>query len=108
MSETTKLYYSMRETTEMTNLPIATIRYWEKVFDELNPRKDGHGNRYFTEADIQLIKQIKFIRDEKKITRIEAIRNELKQNGKQTDSRVRAIEILERLRTELDEIRKKI
>ena len=105
---TEKIYYSMAEAQEMTGLPASTLRYWEKHFDQLNPRKDGHGNRYYTLADIDLIKQIRYLRDEMHITRIEALRQELKQGKRQADFRQRAADILLRVRTELVEIRSKI
>ena len=98
----------MTEVQEMTGLPASTLRYWEKHFDQLDPRKDGHGNRYYTLSDIDLIKQIKYLRDEMHITRIEAIRHELKQGKRQADFRQRAAEILQRVRTELVEIRSKL
>ena len=103
-----KIYYSLRETEAETGVPASTLRYWEKQFDALNPRKDGHGNRYYTRADQELIKRIKYIRDELKITRIEAIRKELKDNTKRSDERQSALEILQRVREELCEIRKMI
>lgn len=103
-----KIYYSMTETQEMTGLPASTLRYWEKHFDQLNPRKDGHGNRYYTLSDVELIKQIRYLRDDMHITRIEAIRQELKQGKRQVDFRQRAAEILQRVRAELVEIRSKI
>ena len=103
-----KIYYSMTEAQEMTGLPASTLRYWEKHFDQLNPRKDGHGNRYYTLADIDLIKQIRYLRDEMHITRIEALRQELKQGKRQADFRQRAADILLRIRAELVEIRSEI
>lgn len=103
-----KIYYSMTEAQEMTGLPASTLRYWEKHFDQLNPRKDGHGNRYYTLADIDLIKQIRYLRNEMHITRIEALRQELKQGKRQADFRQRAADILLRVRAELVEIRSKI
>ena len=108
MLNTEKLYFSLRETVTETGINASTLRYWEKQFEELNPRKDGHGNRYYTREDQALIKRIKYIRDELKITRIEAIRKELRQNDKHSDERQAAIEILLRVREELCEIRKMI
>jgi len=105
---TEKKYYSLRETELETGIPASTLRYWEKQFDELAPRKDGHGNRYYTREDQELVKRIKYIRDDLKITRIEAIRKELKQNGKRSDERQAALDILLRVRDELCEIRKMI
>ena len=103
-----KIYYSLRETEMETGVPASTLRYWEKQFEELNPRKDGHGNRYYTREDQEIIKRIKYIRDELKITRIEAIRKELKGNNKNSDERQAALDILLRVREELCEIRKLI
>lgn len=108
MAETTKRYYSLRETEQETGVPVSTLRYWEKQFDELNPRKDGHGNRYYTHEEQELIKRIKYIRDELHITRIEAIRRELRNNAKHSDERQSALDILLRVKEELCEIRKMI
>ena len=101
-----RIYYSMAETQAETGLPASTLRYWERHFTQLKPRKDGHGNRYYTEQDIELIKQIKYIRNEMHITRIEAIRTELKTGKRESDFRQRAADILQRVRAELLEIRK--
>ena len=103
-----KKYYSLRETETETGVPASTLRYWEKQFEELSPRKDGHGNRYYTREDQDVIKRIRYIRDELKITRIEAIRKELKNNTRHSDERQSAVEILMRVREELCEIRKLI
>ena len=108
MIEGEKKYYSLRETETETGVPASTLRYWEKQFDELSPRKDGHGNRYYTREDQEVIKRIRYIRDEMKITRIEAIRKELKGNTRHSDERQSAVEILMRVREELCEIRKLI
>ena len=48
----TKVYYSIREVRQLTELPAATLRYWEQQFDQLSPYKDEHGNRYYSEKDI--------------------------------------------------------
>ena len=105
---TEKIYFSMRETIAETGVTAPTLRYWEKQFDELSPRKDGHGNRYYTREDQDLIKRIKYIRDELHITRIEAIRRELKDNTKHSDERQAALDILLRVKEELCQIRKMI
>ena len=106
--EETKTFYSIRETEKATGVPASTLRYWEKQFEQLSPRKDGHGNRYYTREDQEIIKRIKYIRDELKITRIEAIRKELSSNAKRSDERQAALDILLRVRDELAEIRKMI
>lgn len=106
--QVTKQYYSLRETELETGVPATTLRYWEKQFEDLHPRKDGHGNRYYTREDQEVVKRIKYIRDELKITRIDAIRKELRQNTKHSDERQAALDILLRVKEELCEIRKMI
>ncbi len=101
-------FYSIREVMERTGLPASTLRYWESQFSQLNPRKDGHGNRYYQLSDVELIGRIKYIRDELKITRIEAIRHELETDNKQSDNKQRATAILERLRQDLIDLRSMI
>lgn len=100
-----KAFYSIREVQEITKLSAATLRYWETRFPDLHPHQDAHGNRFYTQADIELIQKIKFLRDELKITRIEAIQNELNKDERHVDERIRAIEILQRIRQQLSDIR---
>jgi len=106
LENSNKIYYSLRETEQLTELPAATLRYWESQFEDLRPRKDGHGNRYYTQEDINLIKRIRFIRDEMHITRIVAIKHELQNDTRHTDQRQRATELLLKIRQELVAIRK--
>lgn len=108
MSNPTKIYYSMSEVKQMLDLPSSTLRYWEEQFSQLSPRKDEHGNRYYTEKDIDFIKQVKYLRNELHITRIAAIKNELRSNAKQVDVRQKASDILLQIRSELIEIKAKI
>lgn len=108
MENDSKVYWNMREAIRETGVPITTLRYWEQQFEQLNPHKDGHGNRYYTREDLDLIKQIAYLRDVKKITRIEAIREALKDPSKQLDIRQKTTEILTQIRKELVEIRKQI
>lgn len=103
--ETEKVYFSMREVCGKTGLTPATLRHWEKQFEQLSPRKDGHGNRYYTAEDITLFERIKYIRDELKITRIEAIKRELQTDRKQSSLKYSTVDILRKVRAELVELR---
>lgn len=56
-----KLYYSMGETCQIFDLPPSTIRYWEKEFDMIKPRKNKKGDRFFSKNDIALIRTIHYL-----------------------------------------------
>ena len=92
----------------MTELPVSTLRYWEEQFEQLKPLKNDKGKRFYTTQDIELVKQIKFIRDDLQITRIDAIRTELASGAKNTDARQRATELLKKIRQQLVDIRSEI
>jgi len=106
--EVGKVYYSMREVTQQTGLPASTLRFWEKNFPQINPRKDGHGNRYYSAEEVDVIKRIQYMRDQLQITRLVAIRAELEKGTRRTDMREHVAAILTRIRQELYDIRAQI
>jgi DNA-binding transcriptional MerR regulator len=60
-----KLYYSISEVSELTQLEATVLRFWEREFGQLRPKKNRAGNRMYREKDIQLIHEIKQLtRDE--------------------------------------------
>lgn len=61
-----KLYYSIGEVSDITSVDQHVLRYWETVFDDLDPKKNKAGNRVYKESDIDLIIKIKELVQEKK------------------------------------------
>jgi len=55
-----KLYYSISEVGEMVNVRPYVLRFWEKEFPTLRPKKNRAGNRTYQRKDIE---QIECIRD---------------------------------------------
>ena len=63
-----KLYYSIGEVSEITDLKQYVLRYWETEFSILNPSKNRSGNRTYKAADIKIVRHIKELLYEKKFT----------------------------------------
>lgn len=63
-----KQYYTIGEVSEMLDLPQSQIRFWETEFDEIKPKKNRKGNRMYTEKDIEVLENIKFLLKIKKYT----------------------------------------
>jgi DNA-binding transcriptional MerR regulator len=63
-----KLYYTISEVSRMTGLEAYVLRYWEKEFPMLKPRKNRGGNRLYTSGDIELINRIHHLRTKEKLT----------------------------------------
>ena len=56
-----KLYYSISEVAKMVRLEAYVLRFWEKEFPMLKPRKNRGGNRTYQKGDIELINRIKHL-----------------------------------------------
>jgi DNA-binding transcriptional MerR regulator len=54
----TKLYYSIGEVADMFNVNTSLIRFWEKEFGIIQPKKNRKGNRLFTPKDIEIFNKI--------------------------------------------------
>jgi DNA-binding transcriptional MerR regulator len=64
----TKMYYSISEVCELTNLKPHVLRYWEDEFATLAPPKNRAGNRAYRVKDIRSILTIKHLLHEEGYT----------------------------------------
>ena len=65
---TEKLFYTIGETAKMFNVNVSLIRFWEKEFSVLKPKKNKKGNRLFTPKDIKNIEIIHHLLKERGFT----------------------------------------
>ncbi len=63
-----KLFYTIGEVAEMFNVNTSLIRFWEKEFDVINPKRNNKGNRLFTKDDVGYFHQIYHLVKEKGYT----------------------------------------
>ena len=56
--ELTKLYYSIGEVAELFDVNASLIRFWEKEFSAIKPKKNNKGNRLFTVKNIVTLDRI--------------------------------------------------
>ena len=63
-----KLYYSISEVSEITELKQYVLRYWETEFAQLKPNKNKAGNRIYRSHDINTILEIKTLLYDRKFT----------------------------------------
>ena len=95
-----KLFYSISEVAAMFDVNESTLRFWEKEFPALSPKKAGRGIRQYQQKDIDLIKLIHHLVKEKGMT-IPGARQYLKVNKDNADKQVEVLERLKQVRTEL-------
>ncbi|MBM3445936.1 MAG: MerR family transcriptional regulator [Bacteroidetes bacterium] len=98
-----KLYYPISDVAKMFNVNISLIRFWEKEFDILKPRKNRKGDRLFRPEDVKNLKLIYFLLKEKRYT-IEGAKSFLKK-GKKVNEQFETIELLKNIKSMLLELK---
>jgi DNA-binding transcriptional MerR regulator len=91
----TKMYHTIGEVAAMFGENTSLIRFWEKEFDILQPKKNKKGNRLFTEKDVENLKLIHHLVKERGYT-LAGVKKKLTENRSET---VNTMEVVERLRT---------
>ncbi|AZZ57871.1 MerR family transcriptional regulator [Riemerella anatipestifer] len=98
-----KLYYSIGEVAKAFDVNTSLIRYWEKEFPVIKPKKNKKGNRYFTPKDIDNLKIIYHLVKEKGYT-LDGARVALATNEKVSET-VEIIDRLEFIKSELTKLK---
>ena len=99
-----KMYYSIGEVAKMFNVNESLLRYWEKEFPLISPRKVGGNVRQYRKEDIENIRLIYHLVKEKGMT-LQGAKKRLKTNREQTVNTSEILDKLKFLREELVELR---
>lgn len=94
----------MGEVTEMFQVNASQIRFYEKEFDVLQPKKNKKGNRMFRPEDIETLKIIFNLVKEKGYT-LQGAKDYLRQNHQAARENQRVIDSLEKLKGFLLDVR---
>jgi DNA-binding transcriptional MerR regulator len=71
-----KAYYTIGEVSRITGVKTHVLRYWESRGKLLRPNRRGSRHRLYRPADIQLIFEIKRLREEEKMS-LAALRRQM-------------------------------
>ncbi|GGH77419.1 MAG: MerR family transcriptional regulator [Bacteroidetes bacterium] len=95
LPELTKRYYTIGEVADIFGVNASLLRYWEKEFPKLQPKKNTKGNRSYTPKDIEQIHLLYHLVKERGFT-IEGARKKLRENR---DDVAQEAEVVGRLMT---------
>lgn len=99
-----KLYYSIKELASHFGVNESLLRFWEKEFDEIHPRKTEGGARQYTRKDIETISVVYSLVKEKGLT-LEGARQTLRIKKDEETRRIELIQKLENIKEELNSLR---
>lgn len=95
-----KLYFSISEVAQMFDVNESLLRFWEKEFPQLDPKKGGRGVRQYRKEDIEVVKLIYHLVKERGMT-IPGARQRMKDNKETTLQNFEVVEKLKSIREEL-------
>ena len=99
-----KRYYGIGEVAKAFGVNTSLIRFWEKEFDALKPKKNAKGNRKFTPEDIKNLKLIYYLVKERGLT-LDGAKTRLKEEKKKTLNNFDLISKLEDIKNNLIKIK---
>ncbi len=102
-----KLYYSIGEVADLFKVNASLIRFWEKEFDVIKPKKNKKGNRFFTQQDIDNIQLIYYLVKERGMT-LSGAKKKLKDNRDDTNNNFEVVKTLNQIKTMLLEIKESL
>jgi len=102
-----KMYYSIGEVAKMFNVNESLLRYWEKEFPIISPRKAGGNIRQYRKEDIDNIRLVYHLVKEKGMT-LQGAKQRLKANKETTEQTAEVVERLKSIREELVKLRKSL
>jgi len=102
-----KRYYGIGEVAKAFDVNTSLIRFWEKEFDILKPKKNAKGNRKFTPEDIKNLKFIYHLVKERGFT-LDGAKTHLKEGKKQSLDTFEIIEKLEGIKAQLNKIKSQL
>ena len=102
-----KRYYGIGEVARAFDVNTSLIRFWEKEFDVLQPKKNAKGNRKFTPKDIKNLQLIYHLVKERGFT-LEGAKTHLREERHKTLTNFEIIQKLEKVKTELIKIKEQL
>jgi DNA-binding transcriptional MerR regulator len=99
-----KLYYTIGEAAAILDVNTSLVRFWEKEFDILKPKRNKKGNRLFTVKDMENLKLIYHLVKERGFT-LEGAQKKLRQNKEDTAQNAEVVERLKMIRQALMDIK---
>jgi DNA-binding transcriptional MerR regulator len=102
-----KRYYKIGEVAKAFSVNASLVRFWEKEFDIIKPKKNAKGNRLFTADDISNFKLIFNLVKERGFT-LEGAKQKLKKNRGATIYNHEIISRLEAVKAELVKIKEQL
>ena len=95
-----KKFYRIGDVAEILNVPTSTLRFWEKQFTVIKPKRNAKNIRVYTARDIETIKMIYYLVKEKGL-KLDAAQAMIRRNRDGISKQFEVVERLKQVREQL-------
>lgn len=103
MEDLTKNYYKIGEVAEILGIPASTLRFWEKEFTIIKPKRNSKNTRFYTPEDVETIKMVYYLVKEKGL-KLDAAQQQIRVNRHNVSQRREVINRLKSVRNQLQDM----
>lgn len=96
-SDLNKKFYKISDVAEILHIPASTLRFWEKQFTIIKPRRNAGNIRFYTPEDIETIRKVYYLVKEKGL-KLDAAQEQIRHNRKNVDRRFETVQRLRDIR----------
>ena len=101
-----KLFYTIGEVADEIGESVSLVRFWSNSFPRLiKPHRNAKGNRLYTAADLETMRQMHYLVKEKGLT-LEGAGKQMIAERAAVEARVKVLSSLKALRSQLSDIKK--
>ena len=95
-----KMFYKIGDVAEILNIPTSTLRFWEKEFTVIKPKRNAKNIRVYTAKDIETIKMIYYLVKEKAL-KLDAAQATIKRNRDGVSKQWEVVDRLKQVKEQL-------
>jgi DNA-binding transcriptional MerR regulator len=105
--EPERIFFTIGEVAKKFKVNTSLIRFWEKEFDILKPKKNNKGNRLFTKQDLDNLHIIYHLVKERGF-KLDGAKKKLKQNKDEVVNSVEMVKSLKNIRSFLVDMKESL
>ena len=100
-----KKFYKIGDVAEILNIPTSTLRFWEKEFTVIKPKRNAKNIRVYTVKDIETVKMIYYLVKEKGL-KLDAAQAMIKRNRDGISKQWEVVDRLKQVKEQLVQLDK--
>ena len=106
-NNTEKKYMKIGEAAAIIGVPASTLRFWEKNFPQIKPMKNKKGDRFYTQKDLEVLKEIQYLSHSKGL-KLSSVSKSVKRNEDKISPQAKLVQELRDFREKLIKLKEQL